>query len=43
YGVGLTIVKRLCDRFDWPLDIQSTPGTGTRVTVTFPQARYKET
>lgn len=39
HGVGLTIVKRLCDRFGWPVHIDSTPGEGTRVTVGFPDAR----
>jgi signal transduction histidine kinase len=39
HGVGLTIVKRLCDRFGWPVSIDSTPGEGTRVTVRFPEAR----
>ena len=33
YGVGLTIVKRLSDRFGWPLVIQSTPGEGTFIEV----------
>jgi signal transduction histidine kinase len=35
HGVGLTIVKRLSDRFDWPVTIDSKPGAGTRVTVDF--------
>jgi len=39
HGVGLTIVKRLSDRFGWPVNIDSTPGVGTRVTVRFPEAR----
>ena len=38
YGVGLTIVKRLSDRFNWPVRIDSTPGVGTRVVVEFPDA-----
>jgi signal transduction histidine kinase len=36
HGVGMTIVKRLSDRFDWPIKINSTPGQGTRVEVQFP-------
>ena len=36
FGVGLTIVKRLTDRFEWPVSIDSEPGKGTRVTVSFP-------
>ncbi len=36
HGVGLTIVKRLSDRFRWPIDYQSEPGQGTTVRVHFP-------
>jgi signal transduction histidine kinase len=36
HGVGMTIVKRLTDRFNWPIKIKSTPGLGTRVEVQFP-------
>jgi signal transduction histidine kinase len=39
HGVGLTIVRRLSDRFGWPVTIDSTPGVGTRVTIRFPDAR----
>lgn len=38
HGVGLTIVKRFSDRFGWPVEIQSTPGEGTRVSVEFANA-----
>lgn len=38
HGVGLTIVKRLSDRFAWPLQIQSVLGQGTVATVQFPAA-----
>lgn len=38
HGVGLTIVKRLSDRFAWPVRIDSTVGEGTRVVVEFPGA-----
>ncbi len=41
HGVGLTIVKRLCDRFGWPIEIQSRPGEGTRVTLRFPVSHCK--
>jgi signal transduction histidine kinase len=30
-GVGLSLVQRLCTRFNWVLDIDSRPGEGTRV------------
>lgn len=36
YGVGLTIVKMLSDRFNWPINIESQLGKGTRVIVNFP-------
>jgi len=39
HGVGLTIVKMLSQRFNWPVHIDSTPGVGTRVKVTFPGSR----
>lgn len=35
YGVGLTIVNRLCSRFNWSVDIESEPNVGTIVTVDF--------
>lgn len=37
HGVGLTIVKRLSDRFGWPVEFTSEPGRGTTVRVRFPQ------
>jgi signal transduction histidine kinase len=30
-GVGLSLVQRLCTRFNWALQIDSRPGEGTRV------------
>ena len=39
HGVGLTIVRRLSDRFGWPVEFSSQPGVGTRVCVTFPGAQ----
>ncbi|MEZ5583022.1 MAG: HAMP domain-containing sensor histidine kinase [Candidatus Competibacteraceae bacterium] len=41
YGVGLTIVKRLSERFRWPVRIDSQVGSGTRVIVEFPEARQE--
>ena len=38
HGVGLTIVKRLSDRFDWPLQLDSVLGKGTVATIRFPTA-----
>jgi len=39
HGVGLTIVRRLSDRFGWPVAIDSSPGVGTLVEIRFPAAR----
>ena len=39
HGVGLSIVKRLCDRFGWSVHLESAPANGTRVRVRFPGAR----
>ena len=41
HGVGLTIVRRLSDRFGWPVDIDSTPGVGTRVRIRFPEGEFR--
>lgn len=38
HGVGLTIVKRLSDRFNWPISINSALGAGTSIEVGFPDA-----
>ena len=35
FGLGLSIVSRLCKRFGWKLDIDSQPGKGTRVRILF--------
>jgi len=32
-GLGLNLVKRICDRFGWRIDIASELGKGTRVTI----------
>ena len=42
HGVGLTIVKRLSDRFGWPIRLDSTVGVGTRVVVEFLDATCTE-
>jgi signal transduction histidine kinase len=41
HGVGLTIVRRLSDRFGWPVTIGSQPGVGTTVEIRFPSARVE--
>jgi signal transduction histidine kinase len=43
FGLGLSIVERLCHRFGWDLDIKSRPGEGTRVSILFKDARYTTT
>jgi len=35
-GLGLSIVKRIVDENKWKIDVTSTPGKGTIVTITFP-------
>lgn len=39
HGVGLTIVRRLSDRFGWPVELHSELGVGTRARIRFPDAR----
>ncbi len=34
-GMGLNLVKRICDRFGWTLVIDSEPGQGTEVMIEF--------
>jgi signal transduction histidine kinase len=36
FGVGISIVRRLSDRFGWPVRIESEPGVGTRIESAFP-------
>lgn len=33
FGLGLSIVSRLCRRFGWELIMKSTPGKGTRIKI----------
>ncbi len=35
HGIGLTIVKRLCDRFGWSIEVRSESGIGTSFDVAF--------
>lgn len=41
HGIGLSLVKRMTDRFGWPIDIASRPGHGTVVEVQFPEAEFE--
>lgn len=38
FGVGLAIVKQLCDRYGWRLSVQSSAGVGTRIALDFASA-----
>lgn len=42
HGVGLTIVKRLSDRFGWPVHIDSELGNGTCARIDLPKATLVE-
>ncbi len=35
HGLGLSIVKRLCDRFHWQISVSSHEGKGTKVRISF--------
>jgi signal transduction histidine kinase len=36
-GIGLSIVKRLCELLDATIEMESTPGVGTRFRILFPR------
>ena len=38
HGIGLTIVRRIAERFGWPVEFASAPGDGTVATLRFPRA-----
>ncbi len=38
-GMGLSIVRRLGERFGWPISLDSQPGRGTIATIRFGEAR----
>jgi signal transduction histidine kinase len=35
-GIGLAIVKRICDRYGWRIEVQSRPGEGSAFSIVFP-------
>jgi signal transduction histidine kinase len=38
FGIGLAIVKKICDRYRWGIELDSTPGRGTCVSLELPPA-----
>jgi signal transduction histidine kinase len=36
-GIGMSLVKRFCDRFGWTITLHSEPGKGTVATVNVPE------
>jgi signal transduction histidine kinase len=38
HGLGLSLVKRITDRYGWRIELASQPGTGTTVQVLLPDA-----
>lgn len=41
YGLGMAIVRRLCDRFGWTLEADSELGVGTEIRVIFAKTRFQ--
>ena len=39
HGVGLSLVRRLSERFGWPVEMHSTLGLGTTATIRFPNTQ----
>jgi signal transduction histidine kinase len=35
-GIGLSIVRRLSERYGWPVRLESEPGRGTTATISLP-------
>jgi signal transduction histidine kinase len=36
-GIGLPIVKRICNHYGWKIDVDSKPGEGSKFQITFPE------
>ena len=41
YGLGMAIVRRLCDRFGWQLEADSELGVGTEIRVMLKNTRFQ--
>ncbi|HNA70872.1 MAG TPA: ATP-binding protein, partial [Nitrosomonas sp.] len=39
-GIGLAIVKRICDYYEWRIEVDSKPGRGTTFKLTFPLSTF---
>lgn len=39
YGIGLAIVKKICDCYQWPIQVDSEVGKGTHISIQFPSER----
>ena len=39
-GVGLSLVKRICDRYDWRISLNSQEGQGTTAQIDFSERRH---
>jgi len=42
FGIGLSIVKKICDWYGWPVQLDSGPDTGTRVSLKLPLANTNQ-
>lgn len=43
FGIGLAIVKKICDRYGWQIELDSKPARGTRVSLRLPADSHAET
>jgi signal transduction histidine kinase len=41
-GIGLSIVKKICDLYQWPIELTSEPDRGTRVRLRLPPSSPEE-
>lgn len=39
FGIGLALVKRICDRYGWRVEVESGIGAGTRVALALAEAK----